>query len=126
MSPALLRRAAFIAGILIILGTAVGGTVLQRRSVADYSAARVAVVSTLKRYAAVLRTGETRSDAVRELRAAGADVPPLAAPGDIVVTVLRELRDSPRCRSVVGQLHVSIDAHSRVSAWETPVNTACD
>ncbi|GAC1431527.1 MAG: hypothetical protein NVSMB5_25490 [Candidatus Velthaea sp.] len=126
MSPALLRRAGFIAGILIILGTAVGGTVLQRRSVADYSSARVAVLTTLHRYAAVLHTGESHGDAVRGLRAAGADVPPVSAPGDIVVTVLRELHDSPRCRSVVGQLHVSIDAQSRVSGWEIPVNTACD
>jgi len=114
-----------VIGIGVILGVALGGTILQRRSLADYSSARNAVRSDIRRYASLLVNGEPRTRAVAALRAAGAQVE--SPRGDIVVTVLRELASSAQCRSVVGQLHVGIDAHDRVDGWELPpLNAECD
>lgn len=118
MSRALARRVAFVVGIGVILGVAITGTIMQRRSLADYSSARSAVRATIHRYESVLRTGEPRRRAVEALREAGADV--RGEPGDIVITVLRELQASAQCRSLVGQLHVGIDANGRVTGWEAP------
>jgi hypothetical protein len=44
-----------------------------------------------------------------------------------VITVLRELGAPSRCRSLVGVLHVGIDAHDRVDGGETPpLDAECD
>jgi hypothetical protein len=125
MSRALFRRVAFVIGIGVILGVAISGTVMQRRGLADYSRARSGVRDELRRYEAVLVDGEPRARAVAVLRAAGADIGP--SRGDIVVTVLRELNASAQCQSLVGQLHVAIDASGRVAGWEVPpLNAECD
>jgi hypothetical protein len=98
---------------------------MQRRSLADYSAARSGVRADIRRYEAILVTGESRARAVAALRAAGAHVE--SPNGDIVITVLRELDASSQCRSLVEQLHVAIDARDRVSGWEAPpLNAECD
>jgi hypothetical protein len=125
MSRARARRTAFVIGICIIVGVAIGGTVGQRRSVADFSSARSAVRGDLSRYEAVLVNGESRTRAVAALSAAGAHVE--SARGDIVITVLRELAASGQCRSLVGTLHVGIDGRNRVAGWESPpLNAECD
>jgi hypothetical protein len=125
MSRAFARRAAFVIGIGVILGVAISGTIMQRRSLADYSSAHSGVRSEIRRYEAVLSKGETRARAVAALHAAGAHVE--SPRGDIVITVLRELAASSQCRSLVGQLHVGIDADDRVDGWESPpLNAECD
>jgi hypothetical protein len=124
LSRALARRVAFVIGIGVILGVAISGTIMQRRSLADYSSARSAVRGEIRRYEAVLVDGESRARAVRALQAAGAQVD--APHGDLVITVLRELVSS-QCRSLVGTLHVGIDARDRVDGWEfPPLNAECD
>jgi hypothetical protein len=125
MSRAVLRRVAFVIGIAVILGFAIVGTLLQRASLSNFSAARNGVRSDIRRYEALLVNGESRSRAAAALRAAGAEVE--SPQGDIVVTVLRELDAPGECRSLVGQLHVGIDAHDRVDGWESPPPHAeCD
>jgi hypothetical protein len=125
VTRALGRRVAFVIGIGAILGVAISGTIMQRRSLADYSSARSGVRSEIRRYEALLVNGEPRTRAVAALRAAGAHVESPA--GDIVITVLRELDSSSQCRSLVEQLHVGIDAHDRVDGWEAPpLNAECD
>jgi hypothetical protein len=125
MSRALARRVWFVVGVGVILGIAISGTILQRRSLADFSSARGAVRGDLRRYEASLTKGESRSGAVAALRAAGAQFE--SARGDIVITVLRELGASGQCRSLVGTLHVRIDARDRVDGWESPpLDAECD
>lgn len=125
MSRALARRAAFVISVGIILAVAISGTILQRRSLADYSRARGAVRSDIRRYEALLENGESRARAVAALRAAGAHVD--SPRGDIVITLLQELGSSPECRSLVGVLHIGIDANDRVNGWESPpLNAECD
>jgi hypothetical protein len=122
---ALFRRVAFVIGVGVILGVAISGTIMQRRSLADYSSARSGVRSDIRRFEAVLVKGESRARAVATLRAAGAHVD--SPHGDIVITVLRELASSAQCRSLVGQLHVGIDRHDRVDGWEAPpLDAECD
>ncbi len=125
MSRAVFRRVAFIIGIGVILGAAISGTIMQRRGLADYSQARSGVRAELRLYEQLLVDGEPRARAITVLRAAGADISP--SPGDIIVTVIRELNVSAQCRSLVGVLHVGIDEHGRVSGWEVPpLNAECD
>ncbi len=125
MSRALARRVAFVVGVGIILGVAISGTILQRQSLADYSRARSAVRSDIRRYEALLENGETRTRAVAALRAAGAQVD--SPHGDIVITLLRELSSSAQCNSLVGVLHIGIDARDRVDGWESPpLDAECD
>lgn len=125
VSRALIRRIVFVVGIGIILGVAIVGTILQRRSLADYSSARTALRGDIGRYEKLLRAGEPRARAVSALRAAGAQVDSLH--GDIVITVLRELQSSAQCRSLVGVLHVGIDVREQVTGWESPpLNAECD
>jgi hypothetical protein len=125
VTQAFARRAAFVIGIGIILGVAISGTILQRESLADYSRARSAVRSDIHRFEALLHSGESRSRAVADLRAAGARFD--SGQGDIVITLLRELGSAGQCRSLVGVLHVGIDAHDRVAGWESPpFDTECD
>jgi hypothetical protein len=125
MNRALIRRIAFVIGVGVILGVAISGTIMQRRSLADYSRARSGVRGEITRYEAVLAKGESRSRAVTDLRAAGAHVE--SPHGDIVITVLRELAASSQCRSLVEQLHVGIDTHDRVDGWEAPpLDAECD
>jgi len=125
MSRALFRRVAFVVGVGVILGVAISGTIMQRRSLADYSQARTSVREELRRYEQLLVEGEPRTRAIAVLRSAGADVTP--ARGDIVVTVLRKLNASAQCRSLVGQLHVSVDPNGRVAGWEfPPLDAECD
>lgn len=125
VSRALVRRVAFIIGVGVILGVAISGTIMQRRSLADYSSARSGVRGEIRRYEGLLVKGETRARAVASLRAAGAQIE--SAHGDIVITVLRELASSAQCRSLVGQLHVGIDQRDRVDDWEAPpLDAECD
>ncbi len=125
MSRALFRRVAFVIGTGVILGVATSGTIMQRESAADFSRARGAVHERIRRYEALLVTGESRERAVSALRAAGAEVE--SQRGDIVVTVLRELTSASPCRSMVGVLQVGIDANDRVVFWESPpLNAECD
>ncbi len=125
MSRALARRVAFVIGIGVILGVAISGTILQRRSLADYSSARSGVRNDIRRYEASLVNGESRTRAVAALQAAGAHVD--SSRGDIVITVLRELASSDQCRSLVGTLHIGIDARDRVDGWESPpLDAECD
>lgn len=125
MSRAVFRRVAFVIGMAVILGFAIGGTIQQRASLADFSAAQNGVRGDIRRYEALLVNGESRSRAAAALEAAGAEVE--SPHGDIVVTVLRELAAPGECRSLVGQLHVGIDAHDRVDGWESPPPHAeCD
>lgn len=125
MSRALFRRIAFVVGIGLILGVAISGTIMQRRGLADYSRARSGVRADIRRYESLLVRGEPRAQAAGALRAAGAEID--ARHGDIVVTVLRELAASDQCRSLVEQLHVSIDARDRVAGWEAPpLDAECD
>jgi hypothetical protein len=98
---------------------------MQRRGLAEYSRARSGVRAEIRRYESLLVRGETRARAAAALQAAGAEVE--SPHGDIVVTVLRELAASDQCRSLVGQLHVTIDTHDRVDSWEAPpLNAECD
>jgi hypothetical protein len=125
MNRAFARRFAFIIGIAVILGFAIGGTILQKRSLANYAQARTAVDGDIRRYEAMLVRGEPRARAAAALIAAGAHID--SPHGDIVVTVLRELGAPGQCRSLVGQLHVTIDEHDRVDGWESPQpNAECD
>jgi len=124
MSRALRRRVYFVIGIGVILGVAISGTIMQRRSLADYSSARSGVRSEIRRYEALLVKGESRARAAAALRGAGAQIE--SPTGDIVITVLRELAASSQCRSLVGQLHVDIDAQDHVDGWESPpLNAEC-
>jgi hypothetical protein len=112
-------------GTAVILSFAIGGTFAQRRSLANYANARSAVRGDIRRYEALLVNGESRSRAAAALRSAGAHIE--SPRGDIVITVLRELGAPGQCRSVVGQLHVGIDARDRVEGWESPpLDTECD
>jgi hypothetical protein len=114
-----------VIGVGVIIGIAISGTILQRRSLADYSSARRAVRGDIHRYERVLARGESRTAAVASLRSAGAIVE--SAHGDIVITVLRELQSSAQCRSLVALLHIAIDARNRVTGWESPPPHAeCD
>ena len=125
MSRALFRRVAFVMGIGLILGVAISGTIMQRRGLADYSRARSGVRDDIRRYESLLIRGETRTLAASALQAAGAEIE--SRHGDIVVTVLRELAASGQCRSLVGQLHVTIDARDRVAVWESlALDAECD
>jgi hypothetical protein len=105
-------------GSALIVGVAIRGTVLQNRSLADYDRTRGALQAEIARYEGVLVNGESRSQAVAALTGAGAQID--STHGDIVVTILRELGASSRCHSLVGVLHVEIDAHERVDGWESP------
>src|SRR5450755_2486441 len=112
MSRALTRRAALAVCAVIIVAVAARGTLLQRRSLADYDRARSALRSDIARYEGLLVKGEKRSRAAAALQAAGAQIE--SPRGDIVITVLQELGASSKCRSLVGMLHVGIDWNDRV------------
>jgi hypothetical protein len=125
MSRALTRRAALAICAVIIVAVAARGTLLQRRSLADYDRARSALRSDIARYEGLLVKGEKRSRAAAALQAAGAQIE--SPRGDIVITVLQELGASSKCRSLVGMLHVGIDSNDRVDGWETPpLDAECD
>jgi hypothetical protein len=125
MSRALTRRAALAICAVIIVAVAARGTLLQRRSLADYDRARSALRSDIARYEGLLVKGEKRSRAAAALQAAGAQIE--SPRGDIVITVLQELGASSKCRSLVGMLHVGIDSDDRVDGWETPpLDAECD
>jgi hypothetical protein len=125
MSRARTRRAALAICAVIIVAVAARGTLLQRRSLADYDRARSALRSDIARYEALLVKGEKRSRAAAALQAAGAQIE--SPRGDIVITVLQELGASSKCRSLVGMLHVGIDSNDRVDGWETPpLDAECD
>ncbi len=123
MSRAAIRRAAFVAGVLLIVVIVVGGPLAQRRATADYSRTHQAVIATLAGYAALLHRGEPRAEAARDLRAAGAHVE--LRQGDIIVNVRRTLSDMPSCRAIAGQLHAGVDDRDRIDRWETPVTAEC-
>jgi hypothetical protein len=125
MSRALTRRAALAICAVVIVAVAARGTLLQRRSLADYDRARSALRSDIARYEGLLVKGEKRSRAAAALQAAGAQIE--SPRGDIVITVLQELGASSKCRSLVGMLHVGIDWNDRVEGWETPpLDAECD
>jgi hypothetical protein len=125
MSRALTRRAALAICAVVIVAVAARGTLLQRRSLADYDRARSALRSDIARYEGLLVKGEKRSRAAAALQAAGAQIE--SPRGDIVITVLQELGASSKCRSLVGMLHVGIDSDDRVDGWETPpLDAECD
>jgi hypothetical protein len=125
MSRALTRRAALAICAVVIVAVAARGTLLQRRSLADYDRARSALRSDIARYEGLLVKGEKRSRAAAALQAAGAQIE--SPRGDIVITVLQELGASSKCRSLVGMLHVGIDWNDCVEGWETPpLDAECD
>ncbi len=109
----------------LIIGAAVNGTVSQRRSRADYARTRSAITTEISRFESLLVNGESRTRAAADLHRAGATL--ASTQGDIVITVVRELNGSSQCRSLAGQLHVSVDARNHVSGWKAPgLDAECD